>query len=68
MGEQAYWLVASRDGFLHELPEGSGQTRCGRWAERDLKPATSETRFCPAGSKATAAPAVQGSLDFGEPV
>jgi hypothetical protein len=36
MADPAYWLVASPDGFLHELPEGSGQTRCGQWAQREL--------------------------------
>jgi hypothetical protein len=36
MGDLAYWLLASPDGVLHELPEASEQTRCGQWAQREL--------------------------------
>jgi hypothetical protein len=65
-GEQAYRLLASREGFLHELPEGSSRIRCGQWSRLELKPATTKSRFCSACGKASAATAVQGSLDFGQ--
>jgi hypothetical protein len=66
MGEQAYWLVTARDGVLHELPEGTGQTRCGQWKELEVNPPTAESRFCPACRKASQATTVQGSLDLGQ--
>jgi hypothetical protein len=55
--------VTARDGFLHQLPEGTSQTRCGQWLKLEVKPATSETRWCPGCVKAFWTTAVQGSLD-----
>jgi hypothetical protein len=52
MAEQAYWLVTARDGLLHKLPEGTSQTRCGQWKKLEVKPAASETRWCPGCVKA----------------
>jgi hypothetical protein len=36
----------ARDGFLHELPKGTSKTRCGQWAKLEVKPATTQARWC----------------------
>jgi hypothetical protein len=35
----------ARDGFLHELPKGTSKTRCGQWAELEVQPPTTQTRW-----------------------